>query len=94
MAANYPTSVKSFVYKVDNQDKVVASDVNAAYDEITAIENQLGVGGVASRGTAWGYAALNTTVLDWTTSGGLKARLDNIENGIYYLNNGIDGGQI
>jgi hypothetical protein len=91
MAASYPTIIKSFTYKVDNQDKVVASDVNSAYDEIVAIENQLGIQ-VAQRGSGWGSAPINTTTLDWTSSGGLKARVDNIENGIYSLVTAIDGG--
>lgn len=92
MAASYPSSIKSFLYRVDNVDKVIASDVNSAYDEITAIETQLGAGGVASRSTAWGAAAVNTTTLDWTSSGGLRARLDNLENGLYFATAEIDGG--
>lgn len=91
MAASYPSSIKSFIYRVDNVDKVVAADVNTAYDEITAIEQQLGVGGVASRSTAWS-PAFSTTILDWTNSGGLAKRLENLENGVYAANSIVDGG--
>lgn len=91
MAASYPSSIKSFIYRVDNQDKVVAADVNTAYDEITAIEQQLGAGGVASRSTAWS-SAFSTSTLDWTNFGGLRARLENLENGVYAANTNVDGG--
>ena len=91
MPASYPSSVKNFTYRVDNQDKVIASDVNVSYDEIVAIENQLGVGGVASN-NGWGTSNLDTTTTDWTNNGGLRARLQNIENGVYGLNTSIDGG--
>lgn len=92
MAASYPSSIKSFIYRVDNQDKVVASDVNSAYDEIVAIEDQLGVGGVSSRSTDWGNSAMNMSIKDWSGLGGLRARLENLENGIWASNNAIDGG--
>lgn len=92
MAASYPTAIKSFVYKVDNQDKVVAADVNVVYDEVTAVQTQLGLG-VASRGSSWSSATpMDTTTLDWSASGGLKSRLDNVENGVYGLVTKIDGG--
>lgn len=92
MAASYPSSIKSFIYRVDNQDKVIASDVNVAYDEIVAIESELGEGGVASRSTDWGNSTMNMTIKDWTNLGGLRARLENLENGVYASNNAIDGG--
>ena len=92
MAASYPSSIKSFTYRVDNQDKVIASDVNVAYDEIVAVEEQLGAGGVASRTTDWGSSAMNMSIKDWTNLGGLRARLENLENGIYASNTAIDGG--
>ena len=90
MPASYPSSIKNFTYRVDNQDKVIASDVNVSYDEIVAIETQLGTGGVASN-SGWG-GAFDTTTTDWSNSGGLRARLQNIENGVYRLNSSIDGG--
>jgi hypothetical protein len=92
MAASYPTSIKSFTYRVDNQDKVIAADVNVSYDEITAIELQLGAGGVASRTTAFGSANFDSTTIDWTNSGGLRARIENLENGVYFASTNVDGG--
>jgi hypothetical protein len=91
MAASYPSSIKSFVYRVDNQDKVMAADVNSAYDEILAIESQLGVGGVASRSSGF-TSIFDSTTFDWTNKGGLRARIENIENGVYGANFAIDGG--
>jgi hypothetical protein len=41
MAADYPTSIKSFSTKVDNVDLVMAADINDIQTEITAIETQL-----------------------------------------------------
>lgn len=46
MAADYPTSVKSFSTKVDNVDLVMAADINDIQTEVTAIETQLIAGGV------------------------------------------------
>ena len=42
MAASFPSSVKSFTDKTDNIDDVMATDINSAYDEIEAIETELG----------------------------------------------------
>jgi hypothetical protein len=87
MSARYPASIVAFDYKVDNKSKVVAADVNAAYDEIAAIEVQLGKGGVL---TSTGYGgAFNTTTTLWTS---LKDRLQNIEYGIGGLKLKLDGG--
>ena len=89
--AVYPNATAVFTYKVDNQDKVVAADVNILYDEVTEIEKQLGAGGVATSAT-WGSGTLTTSTVDWYNNGGLRARLQNIENGIYVLTQSIDGG--
>jgi hypothetical protein len=92
MAALYPTTVKSWTYRVDNTDKVVASDVNSAYDEITSIENQLGTLGVASRTSNPIASQFDSLTLDWTLIGGLRKRLENIENGVQYNSTYVDGG--
>lgn len=42
MVASYPAAVKSFVQQIDGIDWVLAADINAAYDEIEAIETELG----------------------------------------------------
>lgn len=76
--ATYPAAVKSFTTKQDNIDVVAAGDVNQAYDEITALQNALGVTPATSAGSmAGGWDA--TTGKDWTT---VKSRLDNIEKGV------------
>lgn len=79
MAASYPLSIASFVPRVNLQDLVRAEDVNVVYDEIVAIETQLGAGGVATSPT-WGAASFSTAV---TNHGSLRVRLDNIEAGVY-----------
>lgn len=87
MAASYPTAVKTFTYKIDNKDKVVAADVNTLYDEVNSIEAQLGVGAL---GVTTGYqGTFNNTKLDW---GNLRDRIQNIEYGVGGLNSVIDGG--
>jgi hypothetical protein len=67
--ASYPASVKSFTYKVDNQDKVVASDVNTAYDEITAIQKQLGTYSdlTSTGGVTAALASLQNTVSSFSS---------------------------
>ena len=87
--ASYPDNIKQFNYRTDNVDKVVAYDVNVAYDEITAIQTQLGQGGVVT--STWS-GTFQTTTLDWTNSGGLKARLLNLEAGVKAAVTSIDGG--
>ena len=42
MAASFPSSTKTFTQKTDNVDTVYAADINSAYDEIEAIETELG----------------------------------------------------
>lgn len=76
----YPNAIKIFDRKVDLQDLVVAQDVNQVYDEVEAIETQLGAGGVITSGT-WGTSGSFTT--NTTSWSGLNSRLQNIENGLY-----------
>lgn len=42
MAASYPGAIKSFTQQTDGVDIVAAADVNSAYDEIEAVETELG----------------------------------------------------
>jgi hypothetical protein len=74
MTATYPTSVRSYTNKVDLQDAITASDVNNAYEEITAVENALGAGILSSTWTG--------SFSQVTTSASVNARLSNIERGI------------
>lgn len=82
MTANYPSTVKSWTARKDLTDLVVAYDVNSIYDEVTSIENQLGVGGVTN--SLWTSYAFSTATTDWTSgsNAGLKDRLLNIEAGV------------
>lgn len=90
--ATYPDNIKVFTYKIDNQDKVIANDVNVLYDEVTEVERQLGQGGVAY--SNWSSAStFNTNTTNWYANGGLAARLANIEVGVRDISNKIDGGQ-
>jgi len=89
----YPTSIKSFTFKRNNIDKVVADDVNTAYTEITEIERQLGgitttSGGLAGVGVVksdWGTGTFSTSISNWYSNDGLGARLKNIEAGLYQV---------
>lgn len=65
MPAVYPTNKVNFTRKVDLQDLVVAADINAAYDEIEAIQATLGLLPATQGSTNW------VTV---------KARIENIES--------------
>lgn len=77
MPANYPASVKTFTSKVDNVDAVVAADVNSSYEEITAIQNTLGVSPAVS--STWSGSFSTTSTNPFST---VSARLDNIEFGL------------
>jgi hypothetical protein len=75
----YPARVKSWTARRDLQDLVVAADVNTIYDEVTAVEQNLGAGGVAISPT-WGSGNFDSTTTAWSN---LKDRLTNIEAGVY-----------
>jgi hypothetical protein len=75
----YPARVKSWTARRDLQDLVVAADVNTLYDEVTAIEQNLGAGGVAVSPT-WGSNSFDSATLVWNN---LHDRLINIEAGTY-----------
>lgn len=75
----YPARVKSWTARRDLQDLVVAADVNTLYDEVTAVEQNLGAGGVAVSPT-WGSGTFDSVTTNWSN---LKDRLINIEAGVY-----------
>jgi hypothetical protein len=85
----YPNDIKSFTFKVNNVDKVVADDVNVIYTEVTEIEKHLGVGGAAYGTGSWGSGGFSTSITNWYDNGGLKARLQNIEAGVLPAYNAI-----
>ena len=83
MAANYPSSIKVWEPVVNLQDLVVAEDVNTLYEEVEAMQRQLGVGagGLTTSGE-WGASGdFNSTTTSW---GSLRARIQNIENGVVF----------
>lgn len=81
MAASYPTSVKSFVERVDNTSPVVAADVNSVYAEVSAIESVIGTTPASTGG--WS-GTFDQTTTDFTT---VKARVQNIEYGLDVAHN-------
>jgi hypothetical protein len=83
MVAFYPSSVKTWVPRVNLQDPVLAEDVNTVYEELTAVQTELGVSPKTS-GT-WGSGSFNSTTTAWSS---LKARIQNIENGLYSVHEG------
>jgi len=74
----YPGAAIQFDYKVNFTDTVVAEDVNLAYDEIIAIGNTIGTSPLVS--DAWGGGSFSSAITSWPS---LKARIQNIENGVY-----------
>jgi len=91
--ANYPNSVKVFDTKHDLTDIVYAADVNVVYDEVTAIQSNLGTL-IKSRDDNWGVGTFSTSSTTWTS---LKARVTNIENGVFTIFNNYvstDGGDV
>jgi hypothetical protein len=75
----YPARVKAWTARRDLQDLVVAADVNTIYDEVTAIEQNLGAGGVAISPT-WGGTSFDYTTTTWNN---LHDRINNIESGVF-----------
>lgn len=82
--ASYPQQQVAFTQKTDLIDIVRAGDINQVYDEVAAIASDLGSGegtGLRFSGS-WGTTTtLDTSTTAWT--GGLHARLQNIENGLF-----------
>ena len=59
MTATYPSGLKSFSQRTDTVDDIMATDVNQAYDEIGAIEAELGLDPAdKTGGTAGTYPSL------------------------------------
>jgi hypothetical protein len=76
MAANYPSTAVSFSQRTDNQDPVVAGDVNVVYDEVTAIATVIGLSPASSAGWSGSFS---TSTTSWST---LKERIQHIEYGL------------
>jgi hypothetical protein len=74
MAAQYPSSIRSFTPKVDLVDTVFADHVNVLQDETRALQVSLGTSLLASS-----YSGTFSPTTTWTS---LSARLSNIEFGL------------
>lgn len=74
MAAQYPSSIRSFTPKVDLVDTVFADHVNVLQDETRALQVSLGTSLLASN-----YSGTFATTTTWPS---LSARLSNIEFGL------------
>lgn len=77
MPASYPASIKTFTKKRDLLDIVLAADINLVYDEVTAIEQKLGV--YPATNTGWS-GTFDQTTLAWPT---VRERIQNIEYGLF-----------
>lgn len=76
MPASYPAGIKTFTQRQDLRDLVVAADVNIIYDEVTALETELGVNPSESAGWSGSFNNVQTS---WAS---VATRLQNIEYGL------------
>lgn len=88
MAASYPSAVKvwspsdtGFFYPEDLKTIVYARHVTTIYDEVTAMQQELGAGGLKTSKTYPSTSNYNST--GGVAFGSLKARLENIEQGAF-----------
>lgn len=86
MVASYPTSVRSYVARVDLVDTVIADNVNSLQEEVVAIENTLGSAASSKNPlvSVFGATAFTTTMNGASNASWLTVydRLNNIENGL------------
>jgi hypothetical protein len=78
MTAQFPAAIVAYTYKVDLRDIVLAADINAVYDEVTAIENIVGT--LSATNLGWQNGSFDQTTLSWNT---MRDRIQNIEYGLY-----------
>lgn len=76
MAAVYPGSIRSFTTKANNVDVIDASHPNLIQEEVVAIQSTLGTNPATSSTGSGVYVSTSTAFAT------VKARLDNIENGV------------
>jgi hypothetical protein len=89
MSASYPAAIKTWPIETNevnypnNLKTIYATHITTIYPEITAIQNELGSGGVktsVASSSASTYAAINGQ--SWSN---LQSRLANIERGVIQL---------
>lgn len=78
MTASFPSSVKQFTRKRDLLDIVLAADINQVYDEVTAIEQKIGV--LPATNIGFDQGSYSSSTLVWDT---LRDRIQNIDYGVY-----------
>jgi hypothetical protein len=90
MTASYPNNVKvwsptdaGFEYPEDLKTIVFARHVTTLYEEVTAVQRELGAGGLKT-GVVDGATAYNAG--DGVVHTSLKQRLDNMEQGVLAAN--------
>jgi hypothetical protein len=93
MVASFPSDVKSFGRKTDNVDDVMADDVNFAYDEIEALETELGTDPAGAYATVKARLDANDTAVGLNTTHRTSAGTDHSDVGLnntHRTSNGSD----
>jgi hypothetical protein len=78
MAAVYPSNIKTFTRRRDLLDVILAADVNQVYDEVTEMQTVMGTF-ITAKPAGWASGSFSEAT-SWST---LKARIENIEAGVY-----------
>ena len=78
MPASYPSAIKTFTRRRDLLDVILAADVNQVYDEVTEMQTVMGTF-ITARASGWSSGTFSEAT-SWST---LKARIENIETGLY-----------
>lgn len=86
MTASFPSSVRSYVPRVDLVDTVIADNVNSLQEEIRAIETVIGTATTNQSPLISTWTGTFNTTTNWTT---LYDRIANIEAGLV---NGVSVG--
>lgn len=94
----YPNAIKQWIDKVDYRDTVLAEHVNSIQAEVTSVERTLGTRILSSEGY---IGTFDSATSYWgAESGGLAARVQNIEYGIrgdthaQYIRKAADSGNV
>ncbi len=78
MPAVYPSTIKTFNRRRDLLDVILAADINQVYDEVTEMQTVMGAF-ITARASGWSSGTFSEAT-SWST---LKARIENIETGLY-----------
>ena len=78
MPAVYPSAIKTFTRRRDLLDVILAADINQVYDEVTEMQTVMGTF-ITAKPAGWSSGSFSEAT-SWST---LKARIENIEAGVY-----------